>query len=88
VTRHLPAEGPAAVPLQAGGARALAQAYKLDDAPDFERFYLVASDQPFEVDTVVAAAVQAHRAPSSSGHLELPAPLAQASFELRKQGLR
>jgi len=33
VTRHLPAEGEQAVPLQEGGAIALAHAYRLDDAP-------------------------------------------------------
>src|SRR5262249_11385798 len=58
VTRHLPAAGAEAVPLEPGPPVALAQAYRLDDAPGFERFYLVTADRPFPVDDVVAAVLR------------------------------
>ena len=44
VTRHLPAAGEQAVPLAKRDT--LDFAYELDDAPRWERFYLVASDRP------------------------------------------
>ena len=45
VTQHLPATGTEAVPLAAQDT--LDVAYELDDAPRWERFYLVAADRRF-----------------------------------------
>jgi len=45
VTQHLPATGAEAVPLAAQDT--LDVAYELDDAPRWERFYLVAADRRF-----------------------------------------
>ena len=45
VTQHLPATGTRAVPLAAQDT--LDVAYELDDAPRWERFYLVAADRRF-----------------------------------------
>ena len=50
VTRHLPAAGEQAVPLAKRDT--LDFAYELDDAPKWERFYLVASERPFGLPAV------------------------------------
>ena len=85
VTRHLPAAGTLASPLKTGASFALPEAYRLDDAPGFERFYFVTADQPFAVDLVLAAA--SHSA-GAEGRLALPAGLDQYSFALRKETAR
>ena len=50
VTGHLPASGDKAVPLAERDT--LDFAYKLDDAPKWERFYLVAGDRRFDLEPV------------------------------------
>jgi hypothetical protein len=85
VTVHLPARGHEAAPLRSGETVLLDRAYELDDAPRFERFYLVTSDRAFDVEPVVEAARRAARAPRPD-HLELAAALEQATFLLRKGG--
>ena len=50
VTLHLPASGEKAVPLTARDT--LDFAYELDDAPRWERFYLVAGDRRFDLKPV------------------------------------
>jgi hypothetical protein len=85
VTRHLPAAGTLASPLKEGPPFALPEAYRLDDAPGFERFYLVTADQPFAVDLVLTAV--SHPA-GPEGRLALPAGLDQYSFALRKETAR
>jgi hypothetical protein len=90
VTRHLPATGAAAATLAVGPPVALAEAYRLDDAPGFERFYLVTADVPFAVDDVVAA-VRRGAVPGNStagGRLDLPPSLDQFVFVLEKEGRR
>jgi hypothetical protein len=88
VTRHLPATGAQAAPLEAG-AVALPTAYELDDAPGFERFFLVTAAQPFPVETVVDAVRRQHRlAPPggmAAGRLDLPDMMDQYSLLLRKE---
>jgi hypothetical protein len=92
VTRHLPKAGEEAARLGSGGPVALSEAYRLDDAPGFERFFLVTSDAPFPVDTVVRAAERLYGGgpdPARTGtRLDLPANLDQFRFELRKEGSR
>ena len=85
VTRHFPAAGTLASPLKTGPPFALPAAYRLDDAPGFERFYFVTADQPFAVDLVLSAA--SHSA-GAEGRLALPAGLDQYSFALRKETAR
>lgn len=86
VTRHFPADGPAAAALQPGAQTLLDSAYELDDAPRWERFFLVTSDAAF----VVAPVVEAARRAASQTTVEppatlmLPAGLEQVSFLLRK----
>ena len=55
VTLHWPADAGNSTELGSGVVR-LDYAYELDDAPDFERFVFVASDQPLVVDDVMTAA--------------------------------
>ncbi len=52
VTQHLPATGAEAVPLAAQDT--LDVAYELDDAPRWERFYLVAADRRFGLAAIKA----------------------------------
>ena len=59
----------------------LAQAYELDDAPGFERFYLVTADEPFAVESVVDATRRA----GADGPLDLPAAMDQSSVVLEKE---
>jgi hypothetical protein len=82
VTRHLPAAGPDAAILAPGPA-ALPQAFRLDDAPRFERFYLVTAAQPFPVTTVEGAIRK-----RAGDRLDLPPSLAQSSFLLKKETAR
>jgi anti-sigma factor RsiW len=85
VTVHLPTSGSEAAPLRSGETVLLDRAYELDDAPHFERFYLVTADRDFEVEAVVEAARRVAGVPAQD-HLMLPAPLQQTSFLLRKGG--
>lgn len=54
VTFHLPERGTAAAQLEAGTVP-LPRSYELDDAPDFERFFFVTSDAPFDAAGVASA---------------------------------
>ncbi len=76
VTRHLPAAGEHAVPLAKRDT--LDFAYELDDAPRWERFYLVASDRPFGLSAV--------REELAHGDPALPAGLRLHLFTLKKPG--
>ena len=86
VTLHLPAaDGSAAVALQGQRETPLPRAYELDDAPAFERFFLVTSDAPFATDTVLAAGrTLASSSRAETGLLALPAHLDQTALSLRK----
>jgi anti-sigma factor RsiW len=76
-TLHWPLDGNTAVP---SGMKALPQAFELDEAPGFERFFLVTSEVPLSAPEVLAAAQGAARA----GLLELPKTAAQRSLLLDK----
>lgn len=76
-TLHWPLDGNTAV---APGFKALPEAFELDDAPGFERFFLVTSDRAISVPEVLKAAGGATRA----GDLPLPASMAQRSLLLDK----
>jgi hypothetical protein len=91
VTFHLPegweggeARSPA---LDAGGEITLASAYELDDAPSFERFFLVYGDSPFPVASAAEAARRLAERPAQArrAQLELPRALRQAAFLLVKE---
>ena len=76
VTMHLPAAGDHAVPLAREATTLLDQAYELDDAPLWERFYFVTGDSAFAAAPVVDAARRAAGDPR-------PARLARAAARAR-----
>lgn len=82
VTRHLPEDGDRSAKLAAGALRALPHAYRLDDAPRFERFVLVYSATAFELRPVLEAAALVAGRPDQP--LALPEGLSQRSLTVRK----
>lgn len=50
VFQHFPESGNSAAPLETGGEKLLEYSYKLDDAPDFERFFFITGKAPFSLD--------------------------------------
>jgi len=90
VTRHLPPAGEHAAFLKAGAPVPLPDAYELDDAPGFERFYLVTADEEFPVEMVVAAVRDRQTSGARAGEdpLDLPPVMEQSSFVLRKEPQR
>jgi hypothetical protein len=91
VTLHLPAERNGSLVLNREGEVALDFSYRLDDAPWFERFYFVASDTTFTIETVLASAsdlAEQLAAGSRNGKLELPDSFVYTSIAVRKEGSR
>jgi hypothetical protein len=90
VTRHFPRQGRQAALLTARGLVLLDHAYELDDAPRWERFYLVSSRQVFDVAPVLEAArtVAASAGTKPPPTLALSAPLNQSSLVLIKEATR
>lgn len=83
---HLPERGARAAALEPGGLVTLPSSWELDDAPGFERFFLVVATEPFALDPVLEAArwVAARRDPARD-ELPLPPSFEQASFLLEKR---
>lgn len=84
VTRHFPVDGEMASRLRSGGLVPLDSAYRLDDAPQAERFFLVTSNVEFPVAGVLAAASRPGLDPLRDGRLPIDPHFAQASFLLKK----
>jgi len=84
VTLHFPASADA--PTDVGpGTRTLPEAFALDDAPRFERFFLVTANEPIDVATTLdALRGLARRGDASDAVLDLPSGLHQVSLRLRK----
>ena len=87
VTRHWPSHGELAVPLREGGLVLLDDAFELDDAPRFERFYLVTSEHAFAIDTLVEALRDAGPASPVRSLAALPG-LELVSLEVQKEASR
>ncbi len=93
VTMHLPPAGDRAAALDRGTTALLDQAYELDDAPEWERFYFVTGDTAFPVAPVMEAARRAAtdrpstplRAGRPPATLALPRGLEQSTFSLQKE---
>jgi hypothetical protein len=87
ITQHLPATGSTAQRLQTDGAISLEYAYELDDAPDWEVFYFVTSDAPFEVTTATEALKRliAETPPPGEAASSFPQALRQIAFTLVKE---
>jgi anti-sigma factor RsiW len=89
VTVHHPRDGRQAARLVPGQEVRLSSAYRLDDAPGWERFVLVTAEAPFDVAPVVDAAgrLATSGAPATEP-LALPSSLEQSSFTLSKDDHR
>lgn len=61
ITRHFPDDANMADTLKTGGEIPLAFAYKLDDAPSYERFILITSPRNFSVTSIINSIQQAGR---------------------------
>ena len=93
LTWHLPPDGREAARLQEGRVP-LEFAYELDDAPEFERFYFITADEPFQSGKVAASAVDrappgrdraaAELKPAGLDSLDLPRHLSQFMITLSK----
>jgi len=86
VTRHFPAEPGASTLLALNKRALLPNAIELDDAPGFERFFLITSRAPVDVPGVLAKAAELARDPGRARHasLDLPAVLSQSSVLILK----
>ena len=85
VTLHLPPNGDQAASLHTAPTVLLDQAYELDDAPRWERFYFVTGETSFAVQPVMDAARRAASNPRPQSALELPRGLEQSVFLLQKE---
>lgn len=87
VTLHYPQreDAPPQATAMAGETTALPNAYALDDAPGFERFFFVTASGPLDVHaTLSAVRALSRRDDSATASLELPDGLQQWSLLLRK----
>lgn len=87
VTLHYPAseDAPAEATALAPKLTTLPDAYALDDAPHFERFFFITSAEPLDVQHSLAAVrALAARGDGATAALELPSGLHQWSLRLRK----
>ena len=89
VTRHFPERSATAAALEPSEVVLLAHAYRLDDAPAWERFFFVTADAPFPVAAVEDAARRLAGEPGMAGPvpagLPLPKALEQSTFLLTKE---
>jgi hypothetical protein len=91
VTRHFPADEGGSTLLALNKRILLPSALELDDAPGFERFFLVTSAAPVDVAAVMAKAVELAKdlAAAKGADLDLPARLKQTSvLVLKGEGSR
>jgi len=87
VTMHLPTKGDRAVALGRESTVLLDQAYELDDAPRWERFYFITGDTPFAIAPIVDSAQRAiaKAGGGAAPPLSLAAGLQQSVFSLQKE---
>ncbi len=88
ITQHLPEQGDKAVELTHDGMVNLQHAYELDDAPLFERFYFISSDEPFALEKILNSARHSIQKDSISLSLDIPQNLNQEIISLRKGDLQ
>jgi hypothetical protein len=84
VTLHFPASADAPTDIE-GGTRTVPEAFALDDAPRFERFFFVTANEPVDVNgTLEALRALARRGDAADAVLDLPPAVHQLSLRLRK----
>jgi hypothetical protein len=81
VTVHFPESPAGSLRLEQDGETHLSYAYELDDAPDFERFYLLSSPQSFDL----ALGYQIADEIATTGSVDLPEAFRLFAFTVRKQ---
>ncbi len=84
VTLHLPEQGPRSVALKAGRLVLLDSAWQLDDAPRWECFYFVTSENAFSVDPILQSARSLAGSETAPEKLPLPESFSQSVFILKK----
>jgi len=85
VTQHLPVSTETAAPLAGTGETNLPRSYELDDAPGFERFFLITAAKPFSLSQVLDAARALGRdGDARKKALSLAPELSQESLLLEK----
>ncbi len=83
VTMHLPDSVGQSTALDSSGEILIPHSYELDDAPDFERFYLILGQEPIPVSEILE---QARRmAAASPRTLQLPEEYEVYKFAIRKK---
>ncbi|HEX9399134.1 MAG TPA: ActD-like protein [Anaeromyxobacter sp.] len=86
VTRHWPADGKAAGPLESGREVLLPESFRLDAAPGFERFIFVTSARPFDVGAILdATRALASRRDAREARLPLAPGFAEVDVVLSKE---
>jgi hypothetical protein len=85
ITLHHPAAPEAAPELADAPLVSLPHAFELDDAPGFERFFLITSAEPFRVEPVLERARALSPEARERGALELPPGLEVRSLSLIKE---
>ena len=83
LTRHWPRGGDMAESLKGPGLVLLDQAFELDDAPRFERFYLVTNVHAFQIGSVLSSIAATSR--TEGAVPALPSTFEWAVVELRKE---
>ncbi len=83
VTLHMP-DSPGSGLAVDDGLVTLSLGYELDDAPDFERFFLVLSDTPFNLSAVLDAAAELARGDARTSPLQIDEELQVVDFTVDK----
>lgn len=86
VTLHLPLAGHRAEALHLNKKALLPLAIELDDAPEFERFFLITAAAPFSIEDILEKAKALTRNPGrvKHGELDLPESMKQYSILILK----
>ena len=87
VTQHFPETTGGSTLLVKGKDVLLSRAYELDNAPQFERFFFITSDNPVDIAVVrnsIETLAQKHGKSSQTDSLDLPKGLQQFSLVIRK----
>lgn len=83
-TTHLPATGPLATYVEPGKNEFLPFSYQLDDAPNYEVFWLISAEAPFHVDSLIQSLESLRGSPFAPPVLPLDARFTQARISIRK----